>query len=96
MEQNTQKCIRCNEYLFFGDDTENDPDYENFISHKNCIPLNRFSDKKINQKQTKKDDISTLNHGLSLYKEQTNVQEKVKPKSKKTKCIMLFMTAFQY
>jgi hypothetical protein len=41
-------------------------------------------DKKINQKQTKKDDISTLNHGLSLYKEQTNVQEKVKPKSKKT------------
>jgi hypothetical protein len=41
-------------------------------------------EKKLSQKQTKKDDISTLNHGLSLYNESQTPKKTVKPKTKKT------------
>lgn len=41
-------------------------------------------DKKINQKQTKKTDVSTLNHGLSIYKEQHTTKPISKPKTQKT------------
>lgn len=41
-------------------------------------------DKKINQKQTKKDDVSTFNHGISIYKEQHTPKNVSKPKKQKT------------
>lgn len=41
-------------------------------------------DKKISQKQTKKDDISTLKHGLSMYTESQSPKKVVKQKTQKT------------
>lgn len=41
-------------------------------------------DKKINQKQTKKDDVSTFNHGISIYKEQHSPKNVSKTKKQKT------------
>lgn len=42
-------------------------------------------EKKVNQKQTKKDDISTLKHGISMYNE-SQAKKKIvsKPKTQKT------------
>lgn len=41
-------------------------------------------EKKINQKQTKKDDISTLKHGLTMYNEMHSTKKQTKPKTNKT------------
>ena len=41
-------------------------------------------DKKINQKQTKKDDISALNHGINMYNEIHSTKKQTKPKINKT------------
>lgn len=40
--------------------------------------------KKLTQKQTKKDDISTLKHGLSMYNETQTPKKVVKTKTQKT------------
>ena len=40
--------------------------------------------KKLTQKQTKRDDISTLKHGLSMYNETQSPKKVVKSKPKKT------------
>jgi hypothetical protein len=40
--------------------------------------------KKMSQKQTKRDDVSTLNHGITLYKEQQTPKKNIKPKTQKT------------
>jgi hypothetical protein len=40
--------------------------------------------KKLNQKQTKKDDVSTLKHGLTMYNEIQSPKKTVKPKTQKT------------
>ena len=40
--------------------------------------------KKSSQPQTKKDDISTLKHGLSMYNEMQTPKKVVKPKTQKT------------
>lgn len=40
--------------------------------------------KKISQKQTKKDDISTLKHGISMYNESQTAKKAVKPKQQKS------------
>lgn len=41
-------------------------------------------DKKMSQKQTKKEAVSTINHGINLYKEQQTPKKVVKPKTQKT------------
>lgn len=41
-------------------------------------------DKKLSQKQVKKDDVSTLKHGLSMYKELQEQKKVTKPKQQKT------------
>lgn len=41
-------------------------------------------DKKLNQKNTKKDDISTLKHGISMYNESQTPKKVAKPKQQKT------------
>ncbi len=41
-------------------------------------------DKKMSKKQPSKDDISTLKHGLSMYKELQEQKKVTKPKSQKT------------
>lgn len=41
-------------------------------------------EKKMTQKQTKKDDISALKHGLSMYNESQTKKKVVKPKTQKT------------
>jgi galactokinase len=41
-------------------------------------------EKKISQKQTKKDDVSTLKHGLSMYNESQSTKKVVKPKQQKS------------
>jgi len=41
-------------------------------------------DKKLSQKQSKKDEVSTLKHGMTIYKEQHNPKKVVKPKTQKT------------
>lgn len=40
--------------------------------------------KKVTQSQPKKDDISTLKHGLSMYNETQSPKKVIKPKSQKT------------
>lgn len=40
--------------------------------------------KKLSQKQSKKDDISTLKHGISMYNESQTNKKVVKPKQQKT------------
>lgn len=40
--------------------------------------------KKIIQKQTKKDDISAMNHGISMYNEIHSAKKQTKPKTNKT------------
>lgn len=40
--------------------------------------------KRVSQPQQKKDDISTLNHGLSMYNETQTPKKVVKPKTQKT------------
>lgn len=40
--------------------------------------------KKLSQKQTKKDDISTLKHGISMYNESQTAKKVVKPKQQKS------------
>ena len=34
---NSQKCRRCGKYLLGGDDDMIDPDYSNWISHRQCV-----------------------------------------------------------
>ena len=41
-------------------------------------------DKKLTQKQQKKTDVSAINHGMTIYKEQQEPKKTVKPKTKKT------------
>ena len=41
-------------------------------------------DKKMSQKQTKKEAVSTINHGINLYKEQQTPKKVVKQKTQKT------------
>ena len=41
-------------------------------------------DKKLNQKNTKRDDVSTLTHGIKIYKEQQSPKKVSKPKEQKT------------
>ena len=41
-------------------------------------------EKKINQKQTKKDDISALKHGITMYNEIHSAKKQTKPKTNKT------------
>lgn len=40
--------------------------------------------KKLSQKQTKKDDISALKHGISMYNESQTTKKITKPKAQKT------------
>ena len=40
--------------------------------------------KKISQKQTKKDDIGTLKHGISIFNESQNAKKLIKPKQQKS------------
>jgi hypothetical protein len=40
--------------------------------------------KKLSQKQTKKDDISALKHGISMYNESQTTKKVVKPKQQKS------------
>ena len=41
-------------------------------------------DKKMSEKQTKKEAVSTINHGINLYKEQQTPKKVVKQKTQKT------------
>jgi hypothetical protein len=41
-------------------------------------------EKKLSQKQTRKDDVSTLKHGISMYNETQSPKKIIKPKTKKT------------
>lgn len=41
-------------------------------------------EKKISQKQTKRDDISTLKHGISMYNESQTTKKVTKPKQQKS------------
>lgn len=41
-------------------------------------------DKKMSQKHTKKEAVSTINHGINLYKEQQTPKKVVKQKTQKT------------
>lgn len=41
-------------------------------------------DKKMSKKPQKKDDVSAINHGITMYKEQQQPKKSVKPKTQKT------------